>query len=298
MDIQILNPNEMERIASFIAELNSLAENHIGYCGTNQDEVLHSLLHLHEEAGIENLFVTAVEDGQIVGVIGIDPDEERGVADIWGPFIRHHDWAGVANALWLEELQIMPESIQRLHLFCNSGNTRCVQFAKQQRFQRKSEECILTFSLDQLSSEMPHQVVVLKPEQYGAFQQLHDSIFPGTYYSGIEIVEMLDPNHAVFVVQQGMELAGYIFVQCDPVFQEGSIEFIGVAPAFRGRGYGHELLLRGLQYIQQHDVDVVTLCVNADNTAAIQVYKGVGFSDAHYMQFFINERFTKSLASS
>lgn len=298
MEIQVLHIHDMERLAPFITALNNLVENHIGYCGTNQGEVLHSLLDLHEEAGRENLFVAAEEDGQIIGVIGIDPDEERGIADIWGPFIRHEDWSGTAHALWMEELRMMPESIHALHLFCNSCNTRCAQFAADHGFQVKSRECILTFPMDRLRAGTRHPVSVLRPEEYEAFRQLHDSIFPETYYSGNEIVEMLDPNQAVFVVQRGTELAGYIFVQCNPEYGEGSIEFLGVAPAHRGRGYGHDLLLQGLRYIQEHGVDEVTLCVNADNQAAIRVYKGVGFEDTHYMQFFVKERFTKPLTAS
>lgn len=98
----MLSRNDMGMIAPLIAELNQRPGHHIGYCGTDKEELLHSLLELHEEAGVEQIFVVAFDDNRLVGVVGFDPDEEQGVADNWGLFVQHDKWLEVADVLWQE----------------------------------------------------------------------------------------------------------------------------------------------------------------------------------------------------
>lgn len=57
----------------------------------------------------------------------------------------------------------------------------------------------------------------------------------------------------------------------------GSIQNVGVAPAYRGLGLGSVLLHGALSGFQQADQATVTLEVTARNTSAIRLYQRVGF---------------------
>lgn len=59
--------------------------------------------------------------------------------------------------------------------------------------------------------------------------------------------------------------------------QWGAVQNVGVAPEHRGRGLGRSLILKSLAGFQAVGVPRVYLEVTARNTAAVQLYRSVGF---------------------
>ncbi|MBN2229801.1 MAG: GNAT family N-acetyltransferase [Candidatus Thorarchaeota archaeon] len=57
-----------------------------------------------------------------------------------------------------------------------------------------------------------------------------------------------------------------------------NIDNIGVLPAHRGKGYGRQMMLHALQYLQEQGVTEAKLRVHVDNTRAIQLYESLGFT--------------------
>jgi ribosomal protein S18 acetylase RimI-like enzyme len=55
------------------------------------------------------------------------------------------------------------------------------------------------------------------------------------------------------------------------------VETLAVEPAFRGKGVGKQLLMRGEEFAQEHHKTVYSLYVASDNTAARQLYRSLGF---------------------
>lgn len=57
----------------------------------------------------------------------------------------------------------------------------------------------------------------------------------------------------------------------------GAIQNVGVVPEYRGNGLGRALMLRSLRGFQQAQVPRVYLDVTASNTAAVKLYRSIGF---------------------
>jgi mycothiol synthase len=85
------------------------------------------------------------------------------------------------------------------------------------------------------------------------------------------------------VVEQGGRIAGScwtkIHADTDPPI--GEIYVIGVDPDFHGRGWGRALTLAGLDWLAGAGMSVGMLYVDADNTAAVSLYRSIGFVEDH-----------------
>ncbi|WP_328528767.1 mycothiol synthase [Nocardioides sp. NBC_00368] len=61
---------------------------------------------------------------------------------------------------------------------------------------------------------------------------------------------------------------------------EGEVYVVGVDPAAQGRGLGKLVTLLGLRHLADAGVDAIHLYVEGDNTPAVRLYEGLGFTRA------------------
>jgi mycothiol synthase len=57
---------------------------------------------------------------------------------------------------------------------------------------------------------------------------------------------------------------------------DGWVSIVGVQREWRGRGLGRALLARGLQKLQEVGFETASLNVDAENSAAINLYRSLG----------------------
>ena len=80
-------------------------------------------------------------------------------------------------------------------------------------------------------------------------------------------------------------LVGYCWVKVDPDAAAsaegvpGEFYVIGVDPEYGGRGIGGDLLRAGLAHLRAGGIRTAYLYVEADNTAAVSLYRSLGFTD-------------------
>lgn len=111
--------------------------------------------------------------------------------------------------------------------------------------------------------------------------KLHNELFPETYLTGADMISDLSEEKRLLIIPDGdQSIQGYVYLEGDSVFQEGNLEFIAVEREHQKKGLGKKLVQAGLTYLYENmNVAEVSLCVNVNNAAAINLYKKSGFHE-------------------
>ncbi|MUK87862.1 GNAT family N-acetyltransferase [Ornithinibacillus sp. L9] len=231
-------------------------------------------------------FVGAYENNELIGVVGFDADLDDSSVEIWGPFIVPDNWYIVFD-LWKKMINLLPDEIDSLEMFPNLKNIRVCQLAKNLSFKKYSDETILIFQRKNSHELKNVSIEELTPEYYLMMKQLHDKAFPGTYYSGQQIINRIDDHRKVFMIINKGIFCGYIYVEAEPEFGEANIDFFAVEKSERGNGIGGQLLTGALKWLFTFkNIESIRLCVNSTNSSAINLYKKIGFQHLHDLIVF------------
>ncbi|RJG23624.1 GNAT family N-acetyltransferase [Paenibacillus thiaminolyticus] len=274
-------------LASFIAGLNRDPKHHVGYCGQEPEEIEHALE--HEFPALVEAFAVQMERGELVGALGLDIDAGGRSAEIWGPFLScpQDEWQRRAMQLWHRMRNELAHRVDTFYGFYHEMNRNAQQWMMQLGAELKSTEVVLEAERSLHTRHAHPSVREISSLRSEEFLRLHKSVFPGTYRSGPDILERINENYCVFMFEDEDGLQGYIYVEREPEFDEGRIEFIAVAPSARGRGIGAALLQRGLGYLfEDPRIEKITLCVRADNEQALHLYRRAGFRELHRLRFY------------
>ncbi|MBL5768745.1 hypothetical protein MXL46_08515 [Heyndrickxia sporothermodurans] len=125
---------DLPAAASFIAACNSDPCQHVGYCGSNPQEILYTLQHHFSDLPIRQSLIGAYDNKQLVGLLGLDIDQEAKEAEIWGPFVKRNDWNVVAKELWMKIVEGLAIPIKRFYGFYNIENQNAATFMQQHNF--------------------------------------------------------------------------------------------------------------------------------------------------------------------
>jgi mycothiol synthase len=97
-----------------------------------------------------------------------------------------------------------------------------------------------------------------------------------------------DPEGLLLLEEDG-RVAGSCWtkIHADTAPPMGEIFVIGIDPDFRGRGWGRGLAEAGLDWLAERGLTMGMLYVDADNTAAVSLYRSMGFVDHHVDRAYV-----------
>lgn len=277
--------SNFDAAVAFIANLNGNAGDHIGYFDTAAADIARSLREL--ALPVEEGFRLAVQDGQIVGVLGIEADAEIGRAWIYGPLVRHPHWHDVTDRLYAAALPSIPPGISQQQIFCDGRNHNCRAFAARHGFTLISESANMALTRADLE-RLPHASAAAMDERFhDQFRDLHPRLMPNTYFTAQQILDRLGADAHLLIATQAETLLGYVFSQAGPGVSEGYIDFVAVAELARGRGIGAGLVAAAARdAFLWPAINLVRLTVNTANLPAVRLYERLGFARERTMMAF------------
>lgn len=276
----------MDEVAAFIARLNNQSEHHIACHATEPRDVAHYLLEVHTPKPEES-YLTGRLDGKLVAVLGVEYDLELKRAWFEGPFVDHPDWQQIAQRLYNEALKLTPGSVNDYELAGDLFNKNLEEFALKNQYRHHADAAVLNFLRRDLEKLPNFRAEGLESRYRKQFIELHDNLFPGTYFSGVQLVEKLDKTHQAFVVSDEGTVLGYSYGTVVPSTGEAYIDFIGVREESRKKGYGERLLISTLRWMFNFPkVNQVGLTVKMNNPAALRLYEKIGFRRERILRGF------------
>lgn len=287
--IHAISYERIKELAAFIARLNREKQHHVGFCGDQEGEIAGTLSEEFSDLELDTSFVVASENERIIGALGFDVDLERGVAEVWGPFIdKDSKWDEIAHQLWEAGMKQPGGKVSTFYCFYNEENKRALQFAADVQAEFLHKHMVLKCSRSAFSYAPAHTLQEITQDYVNAFIGLHDASFPNTYYSGEEIISRLQDDQRIFIaVDHQQSLLGYVYVEADRDAQEGNIEFIAVSPHAQGQGLGTSLIQEALRFLLlDRKIDEISLCVEEENGKAISLYQKAGFQQKHRLLFY------------
>lgn len=270
IDINIVSKENVDNVIEFMYKLNRLSKHHIGYCGKVKSEIKSSVEELINEG---NEFYVASLDNEILGVMGYEYYDET--VEIWGPFVLEYN-VKILNNLW-DRINKKINNKSKYISNINEKNENAIRFYKEINFKFSGKGQTMILNLQNYSSVEDDEFKMLSEDNFDNFIELHDKIFPDTYYKGKEIIKNLNSSNIVFIIKKDNNFIGYVFLTIDKIYKEGDIEFIAVDELYRHKGYGRKLLNIALSYFKINEVLDLQLWVNPNNKSAVGLYCEMGF---------------------
>ncbi|MDQ0175281.1 GNAT family N-acetyltransferase [Bacillus chungangensis] len=289
MSIIYQQPVDVGALAAFIAELNTDKQHHVGYCGEKASEIANTLTTNFSDDDLDRSFAVAYKDGKMIGALGFDVDTEEAEAEIWGPFInRQEDWLQIAENLWDTSMSKLNGSVHTFYGFYHEENQSAQKWMKKLNAEQKGTHAILKAERSSFVHKPKHRLQEITADYYADFINLHDTVFPDTYYNGEAVIRRLGDEHKLFIIIEEKRMLGYVYVEGSSEFKEGNIEYIAVSQDARKKGIGTELLHGALHYFfHKLQIDKTYICVHINNEKAIKLYRKAGFREVSILNNYI-----------
>jgi mycothiol synthase len=91
------------------------------------------------------------------------------------------------------------------------------------------------------------------------------------------------PEHELFVVAPGGEIAAFCIIWTDALTRVGHFEPVGTHPDFQRKGLGSSLLFEAFRRLKSEGMYEADLCTTHTNLPAIGLYESLGFRKAKYL---------------
>lgn len=280
MTIRPAETDDFAAIAAFITPITQNPDTHSLHCDEDVASNLGSIKQKY--ADNEGYFLIAFDDEtqQMIGVFGGEMDVERRRIWAWGPFVDPtFNFQEVAGALYDRLLEDHATTLYQLWAFNDAKSATLRDFYNSKGF-TENKGLIHVHRCSQVPPErVNNQHIMLGTEvDKEAVKVLHETAFPGTYFTVQEMIELSKDRFQLLVFKPKSEVKAlaYLFAEIDGA-GDGYIHFVAVDPAARGQGIGTQMLQQSLDWcFHEHKVPKVQLTVT-DKNHARRMYEKAGF---------------------
>jgi GNAT superfamily N-acetyltransferase len=250
-------------------------ERHIAYLGDDADVIAAEMV--EEDEDWTAVSAVAEHGGRPIGWLMGSVDPEMGRVWWFGPFADVDDdrWPSVAGALYEHARRLLPSSVDEEELGPDSRHVALIEWAQARGFDVDPGSAVLT-----LTGVIEGPSIAVRPVVPGDADvvRLHDELFPGTHTTGAALMAGADDRHVRLVAEVDGSFVGYVAVELQPD-GGGYVDYLGVEPSARRRGYGAELVRAGVAALREIGAGDVHLTVREANEGARALYVGLGFDE-------------------
>jgi ribosomal protein S18 acetylase RimI-like enzyme len=273
-----VTPAQVAEFGTYAAACNTDSHQHIGYLGTEPDDVTAELRELEGD----HVYAAAREGTRLCGLLCAEWDLDLGRTWLYGPWAETPE---LMDRLYGAVRPLVPAGASLHELFCEIANTAVCDFAERHGFGLHGDHVIMRLARERLSDLEPVRLPPLTQRWHEQVATLHDSAFPNTYAPSGVLLSRDQPMYRSFVAADGDTLLGYVVLKLRPEYGEALIEYVAVTEAARGRGVGTRLVTAALhEAFTDERLDAMDLVTN--NPAARRVYEKVGFTLLREMRSF------------
>lgn len=286
--IRLDSIKNVKSLSLFISQCQQHSSKHIGYIGTEEKEIYHSLKEDFSDLPFEDSALGIFLNGELIGFLGFDIDKDERSVDVWGPFFKN-DWnEDQAIELWNALIDRASISLEEYSFFLNISNKDAIQFAETLGATFQGNHFVLTLERSLYHpQEITSHIGPFEQIHKEAFTALHQTHFPEAYFTADEMIDSIDTTHQLFLYKENEKTIGYIYAEVDPRFGESDIHFFAVDPTTRGKGIGTQLLHAATSWIFSFSaIQTITLCVSAESDAAIHLYKKAQFRETYTLSAY------------
>ncbi len=114
---------------------------------------------------------------------------------------------------------------------------------------------------------------------------LHEELFANAHLNGRQLVDKIGPKQYRSVCLADGRIVGYVATEIQPD-DAALIDFVGVAPADQGQGFGRDLVADAVNMLLANGASRCFLTVRENNTPARRLYAGLGFEQERLLRPF------------
>jgi GNAT superfamily N-acetyltransferase len=276
---KVAQSGDYKQLTEWLVQVSQSPEQHClhTWSGQSAKELEQQLLSYWDDS--ELCYVMALRDGQLVGAMGSEYDEELQRSWLHGPHVVAEDWEPIATQLFTRLLAELPACIRQLDSYLNIKNEQGRRFYTKRGFKER-EHLNYDFWLEPEERVVSDgkDCLLLGKNQEESFKKLYKALFPSAYYDAERIVTMVGQSHQVLVVAHGEQVLGFVVVSVEGDQSVGEIQFLGVREDCKRRGYGRRLLLSAIDWLFDR-AGVIRVCLNVaeELVYARDLYESVGF---------------------
>ncbi|KAJ3267977.1 hypothetical protein HDV01_003624 [Terramyces sp. JEL0728] len=233
---------------------------------------------------LENFYV-AIQDGEIVGAIGLEHDHY-----ILGPWTEQSNLATIGQQLYNHVLPIAKDKkYPHLTFYINGDSLELHDFIVKNGGTVQGNEYGMELQKGDFQAADTNPALgcsVVDPESAVGTEilDLHMALFGLSTYNNENWVRRTKENHAVFGCFRDGKLLSYAIVQ----IQEDALylSHIGTYESARGQGSASKLLVYLRGYLQHSEFQKMHLNVQMKNAGAARLYERAGFKVCHKAEGF------------